>query len=138
MSVSAAVTSNVQIDDDDFDGNGVAIDASSNWSTLTADPVDCAFVPTMDATGDTFDGSSDPRVSAADYATITGTGLASSFGVAGVQEYPDGWADNVEEGSQDTITVHYEPCIDVTELDNSYVAIAIPLNLTGDPIIPVG
>jgi len=137
VSVSAAVTSNAQVEDDDFDENGVAINASSNWSTLTADPADCAYVPTMDATGNTFDGSSDPLVSASDYAVLTGTDLASSFGVAGVKEYPDGWADNVQEASQDTITVHYEPCYDVTEPDNSYVAIAIPLNLTGDPIIPV-
>ena len=133
MSVSAAVTSNLQVEDNDFNENGVAINASSNWSTLTADPADCAYVPSMDATGNTFDGSSAPLVSASDYAIITGTGLASSFGVAGVKEYPDGWADDVQEGSQDTITVHYEPCYDVTEPDNSYVAIAIPLNL--DPPI---
>jgi hypothetical protein len=56
--------------------------------------------------------------------------------VAGVEEYPDGWADDVKEGSRDTITVHYEPCYDVTKPADSYVAIAIPLNLTGTPIIP--
>jgi hypothetical protein len=50
----------------DFEGNGVAIDASSNWSTLTADPADCAYVPTMEATGNRFGGSSDPLVSVSD------------------------------------------------------------------------
>jgi hypothetical protein len=129
VSVSAAIGTNAQIENDAFDGNTVAIDASSNWSTITADPVSCMYVPTMTATGNTFDGSTTPLVTSADYATITGGTLASQFGVPGVEDYPDGWADNVQPSNQDTIDVSYLPCIDVTSPEDSYVAIAIPLDL---------
>ena len=138
VSISAAVTTNAQVEDDSFVGNTVAIDASSNWSTLTADPVSCFYVPTMTATGNTFDGSSNPIVTPSDYALITGGGLAGDFGVSFVQDYPPDWADNVQSGSTDTISVSYEPCIDVISPEDSYVAIAIPFNLDGSVIVPIG
>jgi hypothetical protein len=138
VSIDASETTNAQIEDNTFLGNNVAINASSNWSTVTADPVSCFYLPTMTATGNTFDGSSDPIVSSTDYALITGGDLASEFGVPTVEDYLSGWTDNIQEGSTDTISVSYEPCIDVTHPLDSYVAIAIPLNLDGSVIVPVG
>jgi hypothetical protein len=132
VSISAALTTNAQIENSDFSGNTVAIDASSNWSTVTAD---CLFVPTMTATGNTFHGQSNPIVTSSDYDLITGGDLASEFGVPFVEDYPDGWTDNLQDGSnhdnQDTISVSYEPCIDPISPEDSYVAVAIPLNLDG-------
>jgi hypothetical protein len=117
--ISAALGTNSQIENDAFDGNTVAIDTSSNWSTITADQVSCLYVPTMTATGNTFDGSTDPLVTSADYALITRGTLASQFGVPTVEDYPDGWAYNVQSSNQDTIAVSYLPCIDVTSLEES-------------------
>jgi hypothetical protein len=131
VSISAALTTNAQIENNSFAGNTVAIDASSNWSTVTADPVSCLYVPTMTATGNLFDGSSTPLVTPADYALITGGSLAGMFGVPFVEDYPEDWADDIQSSSQDTIAVSYEPCIDVTNPTDSYVAIAIPLDLDG-------
>jgi hypothetical protein len=132
VSVSAAVTTNAQIENNDFSGNSVAIDASSNWSTVTAD---CVYVPTMTATGNTFHGQSNPIVTSSDYDLITGGDLASEFGVPFVEDYPDGWTANLQDASnynnQDSISVSYEPCIDPISPGDSYVAIAIPLDLGG-------
>jgi hypothetical protein len=46
-----------------------------------------------------------------------------------VKDYPPGWTDDVQQATTDTLAVHYEPCIDVTDPLSSYVAIAIPLDL---------
>jgi hypothetical protein len=131
VSVSAAIGTNAQIENNSFTGNTVAINASSNWTTVTADPVKCSYIPTMTATGNTFSGSSAPLVTPADYTLITSGNLASMFNVPGVEDYPDGWADNIQQSSNDTIAVTYMPCIDVTSPPDSYVAIAIPLDLGG-------
>lgn len=128
-----------QVDNDTFIGNTVVVDASSNGTTLTVDPVSCFYNPMITAaTGNTFDGSGTPRVTPSDYGSITGDNLASSFDVPSVQEYPSGWVDDIHGGSgKGTISVKYEPCIDVTDPSSPYVAIAIPLNLSGAPISPV-
>ena len=136
ISISAAIGTNAQIENNLFDSNTVAINASSNWSTVTADPVNCFYNPLMTATGNTFDGSKVPIVTHADHALITGGNLASLFGVPTVEEYPGDWAENVRSGSTDTISVSYEPCIDVIDPLLSYVAIAIPLDLGGSIIGP--
>ena len=129
VSISVALTSNAQIENNSFDDNSVAIAASSNWTVATADPVSCLYIPTITATDNTFDGSSTPFVTQTDYALITGGDLASMFDVPTVQDYPPDWTNGVEPSSDDTISVSYEPCIDVNNPLYSYVAIAIPLDL---------
>jgi hypothetical protein len=146
VSVSAAVDTNTSFTNNTFARNAVAIDASSNWTTATAGIFTCGYVPTMTATGNSFDRTlsgidhgyvDGPLVSQSDYTAITTGDAASSFGLP-VQDYPGGWTDSLAPSDTDTISWAVEPCINVTDSAESYVAIATPLNLSGEVIVPIG
>jgi hypothetical protein len=139
VSLSTSVTTNARITSNSFLGNAVAIDASSNWTTATAGAFTCGYVPTMMATGNTFGPShlAGPLVSAADYAAITSGSAASSFNLP-IQTYPSDWTSSLAVGTTDTTAWSVQPCINVVAPSKSYVAIAVPLNFSGSPIIPVG
>jgi hypothetical protein len=141
VSISAAFGTNAQIENNSFSGNTVAIDASSNWTTATASGLACFYNPEMVATGNIFGGSKTPIVTPSTYDLITGGDLANLFGVASVEEWPGDWTTSLgplREGNSDTITVDFEPCVDVTDPSLSYVAIAIPLSLDGSITLPIG
>lgn len=93
----------------------------------------------MTATGNTFDRSSVPLVSASDYAGIESGSVASSFGLP-VQDYPDGWTDpgSLAAGTSDFVTWSAQPCINVVTPKDSYVAIAVRLKFSGSPTVPIG
>ena len=135
VSVSVAVDSNISITNNQFVGNETAIDVSSNWTTATISPVECSYIPTMTATGNEFGPSlsPDPLVSQSDYDTIIGGTIAGYAGLP-VETYPDGWTDDLAVGTSDLVSWSVQGCIDVAEPEDSYVAITIPLNLTGGPI----
>jgi hypothetical protein len=140
VSLSAALTTNASITDNTFTDNSVAIDAESNWSTATISPVECAYLPTINATGNTFwtgtayaDG---PVESQSDVDSITDLSFASNFGLP-VELYPEDWTSNLTAGTMDTISFFSEPCFDVKDPEDSYAAIAVPLNLTGAAIVPI-
>ena len=147
VSVSAALGTNASFTNNTFRGNTVAIDASSNWTTATALIFTCGYVPTFSATGNTFDQTlggvddgftSSALVSPSDYTAITTGDAVSGFGLLPIEDYPDGWTDDLAASDTDTISWSVEPCINVTDPTESYVAIATPLNLSGETIIPIG
>jgi len=127
--------SNDAVHNDWFHDNTVAISASSTWTTISASALSCFYLPTIDVSRNEYGPgkSSDPIVSAGDYATIEAALLLPH-----TEEFPDGWADNLQIGSSDTFSWSVEPCVNVTDPSESYVAVATPLNFSGDQIIPIG
>ena len=127
VSISAAADANAQINGDVFDGNAVSIDASSNWS-----PVDpsCGYLPTMEATGNTYASSSTPLVSQSDYLVIQ----AASLGL----QFPDNWASEVAPGNTDVIQGwSVLPCVFPLDPTIACSVLAVPLELPGTDAFPV-
>ena len=100
-----------------FDGNGAALDGSSDWDPGDLSPfAPCQYIPSMSATGNTYGiaQSSKPYLSPSDYDELTAA-LVASLG----EESPDGWTGDITKGTSDatttdTITWADLPCTDGT------------------------
>jgi hypothetical protein len=125
MNAVAALTSKISFTNNAFSGNVTSINGVSTWSTITASPFHCTFLPLITATGNSYAGGSKPLVTAAAYASIE----AAIKGKA-VEDSPSGWTDKIAPGPTDDLSgFAVLPCIDVAVPKNSYTAVAIPLDL---------
>jgi|GEM_PF-2777114 len=125
MYAVAALGSKISFTDNAFSGNTTSINGVSTWSTVTATPFHCTFVPLITATGNSYAGGAEPLVTPAAYASIE----AAIKGKA-VEDSPSGWTDKIAPGTTDDLTgFAVLPCVDVAVPKDSYTAVAIPLDL---------
>lgn len=121
----AALGSKISFTGNAFSGNTTSINGVSTWSTITATPFHCTFVPLITATDNSYAGGFKPLVTPAAYASIE----AAIKGKA-VEDSPSGWTDKIAPGTTDDLTgFAVLPCVDVAVPKDSYTAVAIPLDL---------
>jgi hypothetical protein len=125
--VVAGISTSASVSNDIFAGNTISIASSSTWLPVTANPVDCQYVPQITATENSYAGGSKPLVTPADYAAIK-----AAMAAPDVKDSPDGWTKDIAPGNTDDLTGWLPlPCVDVVKPSDSYPAVAIPLNFGG-------
>jgi hypothetical protein len=95
-----------------FDGNGAALDGSSDWDPGDLSPfAPCQYIPSMSATGNEYGPNrvSTPFLSQSSHEDLEAA-LLASLG----NESPDGWTHHIAVGTTDTITWLDLPCTDGT------------------------
>jgi hypothetical protein len=109
-----------------FNGNDYSIDATSTWIPFPS----CLYLPTIDASGNSYAGGNSPLVSQANL-----TGLIDATEGLNEQQYPDGWVGDLAAGNSDFIEGwNYLPCDDpASGSDDSYTAIALPMDFKPPP-----
>ena len=128
LDIQATVGTNAAIHGNWFDGNGTALDGSSDWDPGDASPFfPCQYIPTMSATNNMYGPS---RISTPFLSPSANTELTVALIASGGEEWPDGWNGDIKVGqtdatTTDTITWTELPCTDGT-LEGTTVEPATP------------
>ena len=124
VDISAAPGTNGAIHDNWFDGNGMAIESSSDWdgADVGLPFLGCQFVPSIAGGTNSYGPSRSPEPYITD--SSEAEGLASLL-IPGTEQSPDGWFDEVYPGTSDTVNLYVLPCQPIDGLPYAVIASAV-------------